>query len=207
MIPRPRKAALSESRIAAGPSPRCANHSAIGGPLTPADVLSAPVAKPSASRARGSPGVGAAASRRALARSAAAPMTATPTAICSTDLGSARRISTPHTAPGMEATRSGPTSPHATRGRRCSPNSTSPLSASPSTVMATTALSGSSSANTAGLSTSANPRPVAACTTAATSATTARRSIYRRSVSSRLRTLPVALRGSSSRNSISRGTL
>ena len=71
--------------------------------------------------------------------------------------------------------RSGRTSPHATRGRRRSPNSTSPLSASPSTVMATTALSGSSSANTAGLRMSANPRPVAACTTAAASATTARR--------------------------------
>ena len=67
-----------------------------------------PVTKPSASRARGSPGVGGAASRRALARSAAAPMTATPTAICSTDLGSARSTSTPHTAPGTEATRIGP---------------------------------------------------------------------------------------------------
>src|SRR5204862_78248 len=55
-----------------------------------------------------------------------------------------------------------------------------PLSASPSTVIATTALSGSSSANTAGLRTSAKPSPVEACTTAAASAATASRATTRR---------------------------
>ena len=134
------------------------------------EVVSTPLRNPATVA-----GMRAAAARWRSCHSPAA-ITATPTPIWSGSRESAASIAAPSASPGSAGRISG-----GRRDQRASWRSsrTSTLSAAPSASSTVTASAGSITANNAGESTSAKPKPVADCTAAPTRAATAARTISR----------------------------